>query len=503
MSGGNTEGETEKIAEAKKLYNYIKENVEAGKKLGVNTGELEKMLESVPSEIENGNFTKVASLCDATLAALKNAEASLAGESLFSAKMSVIEVKKTGSDITDLRALLRIAKSAIEEGDYSKAIEYSNRTKQEAHKEKSMYEETFEAMSAAAALIAEAKKFNVDATRAIERLLAARTAFERTDYLKAKEYALECRNEAMRIMGRFTSAKNVMAIEELIPTAEKLGINVDKVKMNVDHATELIKSGSYSEAHSLSARIRDELEGLLVSNVNSAIISTEVRFSQMKSQDAKISDYLVNAKKALEDKDYLNSMELVREAKDAFFEFSGRIEKVTFSLKAVEEKLVEAEKYNINVSSAKILYSQAEALAKLNDYSQASSICTKALDEIGKAESKYIKDTLFKIETVIEEAKVQGIDTSAYENLINQSKAALDCLNTSSALENAVKGNIEIEKVGSEVITAAIVKKVKSYIDAAKDALDAKNYKAVIDNFKKIKPLLYAQLDSELEGMVV
>jgi tetratricopeptide (TPR) repeat protein len=210
-----------------------------------------------------------------------------AEQALFDAKLAVIEVKKTGGDITTLRDYLRLSKRAIEVKYYSDAIKHANRAKEEAQKQKTLYEETFEAMSEAANGIAMAKKCNIDATKAIERLLAARTAFEKCEYEKASEYAKECRDIAHNINEKYKTAQLCITIDKEITLAIKCRLNTKKAKTLFDNAVQLLKTGNYDaslvQAKKAEEYIVTSLENYLATEFK-AIEESRRNWTQFKKQ---------------------------------------------------------------------------------------------------------------------------------------------------------------------------------------------------------------------------
>jgi len=488
--------------EAKKIYDYVRENVDAIKKLGGNVAAPEKTLEGALAGVEKKQFGKAAEQCDRALDELRAVEQKFADETFFAAKLAVIEVKKTGGDITQLRDYLRLAKSAMESGDFKEGYKYSLHAKQEAEKQKTTYEETFEAMSAAAALIAEAKKFNVDATKAIERLLAARTAFEKCDYAKAMEYAYECRDEAKRIMSRFTSAKKIITVTEKIAIAEKLGFDTGKAKETLNRATSAIKSNDSVSALDLATLSESEVEEVMINNINFAITTTEGLIAQAKATDIDISrpeKSVADAKDALNAKLYDEAVQHVNIARETIVKLAEQGQKTAGEIKHTDMRLVEAGKLQVDVSAAQQLFSQANEAFKSKNYTKASALCAKARSEIDKAERCHITNITNSINESIEKAKAKGMSVSVPESFLAQSRSALERMDINTALEAAKKSEAELEKLmgHDNLATKAIAtsaakiaeaeragvscKKAKEMIKSARELIKAGNYAAAID----------------------
>jgi hypothetical protein len=186
-----------------------------------------------------------------------------AQEAIFQAKLAIEEVKQTGGDITDLNKILESAESSIKSKDYSKAIEYATQLKSIASTRSTIYNETFQAMSEAAAYIAESRNCNVDSTKAIELLLAARTEFERGNYQKAYETANECAQTAKYIVDKYKSAKTIIEVRTKLELAEKLRLNVATAKNTIDTAISQLKENNFAAAQQ-TAKVADKgIENIL------------------------------------------------------------------------------------------------------------------------------------------------------------------------------------------------------------------------------------------------
>ncbi len=346
----------------------------------IDSSVLKKDLEDVISAIGNEQAPDV-ERCEKALSQLQTLGTQAAEKAFFDAKLAVIEVKKTGSDIAFLRDYLKLAKDALDSGKYAEAYKQSILAKKEAEKQEAVYAETFEAMSVAAGLIGEAKKFNVDATKAIEKLLAGRVAFEKCDYAAAMQYAVECRDEAKKIMSRFTSAKKIITVTEQVALADKFGYDASKAKETLERAVALIKSGDYVTAMDVANLAESEADKILTDNIGASIATTASLVDAAgKSSFAseRATKYISDARDALVGKSYEQAVEYTNFARDVLDKVAGAAENIMSAFseksKTLEMQIEDAEKLQINIPEAKKIYTSATEAFKTKNYQQATTL---------------------------------------------------------------------------------------------------------------------------------
>jgi len=326
--------------ETKKIVNYVKEVLEVVKKQGADVESAENSLKGADAYIEQKNYAQATELCEVAYADAREADKKYAEKFLSDAKEMAEDVGRTCVEVKPAQDYLEKAEAFLNSGDYIKSRMLSLRAKQEAEISRETYDETFEAMSEAAALIGEARKFNVDITAPVEKLLAARSAFEKCEYDKANKYAKACRDDANKAMNRFKSAKKIIMATEKLAVVEKLKYDSTAMKNKLDEATTAIKAGDYAVAEELATLADSEAEGVLSNG-----LSVTVKYVE----------------------------ELVKEAKAGkLFDMSDAEESIARAKEALESRLYEeARNYLDNVR--KTLFKSAEHLASNKDEKKKGS----------------------------------------------------------------------------------------------------------------------------------
>src|SRR3990170_1901145 len=106
-----------------------------------------------------------------------------ATENLFNlVKQKVVQVKNLKINIDEMRDILKRAKTSLSVEDHLEAIRFMQEANEKANRILDLYRATHHAISSSAALVAEAKKRDVDVTKVLEILLEAKRAFERLEF---------------------------------------------------------------------------------------------------------------------------------------------------------------------------------------------------------------------------------------------------------------------------------------------------------------------------------
>src|SRR5207245_10276787 len=74
-----------------------------------------------------------------------------------------------------------------------------------------LHRQAYNAIASGAAFVAEAKKRNVDVSKAVEMLVDAKKAFERLDYEQALQMASSARAETDKLTVLYSSAQKILS----------------------------------------------------------------------------------------------------------------------------------------------------------------------------------------------------------------------------------------------------------------------------------------------------
>ncbi len=429
------------------LLQSLEAGIEIGKVMDENTDELETRLESVRQSIQEGKFDELVRITEDVAS-----EVSGLTDSAFSyVKEKVVEARKTGVGIEEMRSLLKKAKIAMGTEDYSDALGLlveCNRTVGVLLKD---HKETYNAISSSAALVGEARKKKMDVSKALRILLAAKKAFEGHDYEKALDLATRSKKEAEKLMVLYSSAEKIAAVNERIELAQALGIDIAGMNGVVQEAKDAIKEKKYEAALELAEKSMSGVEELLRDGIVNTItssqsISTESREAGILTET--VDNDLTEARKLLDEGDYEASAKLTAQAKDALSDMRGKLDEAAEKVKEARTALQEIQSMNVESPESVRLLERAERGVETGRYEDALESAEECLRTLQLERDTYITDMINSFIDVIKKSKQEGVNTKSAEELIAKAKNHFRDGEYKESIEFAMKSESEVERVG-------------------------------------------------------
>ena len=450
---------------ADEFHATLKSAVELGAELGVPVGALAEVFKEVDAALEKGDTAKVVSIRERGVTDLASV-----GESVFNiVKERVVEARNFRINIDELLQVLKRARMALSVGELHEAFRLLGECSERTAHIVSIHKETYNAISSAAALVAEAKKKDVDVTTVLEMLLESKRAFERLDYERALELARRAKSETQKLMILYASAQNIIATKEKLETATKLDIDTAALRETLDRAKEAMKSKSYEEALSLSTRTQQAIDELLDSKVRMLISQSESTLEALKGVPmAEQREKLARAKELLDKHEWMESGGLAAAAREELERSIKRRDEAAVLVKKCQDSLSEVEALNIDTPDAKKLLDKADRASKAGDFDEAFLSAENAMSELERERDININKTIDKFQDAINRAKREGIDTRSAEKLLDKARLQFKEGKYRQALALAMQSEAEAERIGlqQDMAAKAIMtaeKKVKGF----------------------------------------
>ncbi|MEM3444631.1 MAG: hypothetical protein QW115_01495 [Thermoplasmata archaeon] len=459
-------------AQAGKSLEEIGKLLESLKNLGVDVTSGSEIYEKARESYGKGDYSKCLSYLDEVKSKMNRLLISKTEEEFTAAKLVLIEAKKAGIDITNLKNMLMEAKTEIEAGNYVKGYELSHRCHAEADRLKKLSQQAFDEISAAAAMVAEAKKSNADISKVKDLLLKAKVAFENNDYEVALEYAKLTKDEAAKLSSQYHSAKIILEVSEKITIAEQFGIVTTKIKEMLEEAKGAMKNKDYEHSLQLAKTCNEEISTLLKDHVTLKISEIEnlIRNARdLNVQVPKAEELIREARISFEKGDYVNSLRYADESRRELEKVVMASQNAAMEIKKAHEKINEAESLRIDVSASKTMLSQAMNALKTSNYKMAQEIAAKCIADVDAAIVRHIEKLINSFQTVITNAKRSGAITVIAENMIAQAKVALSQKNYKEALNLAMRSEGELERAELQYsMASSAIATAQSKIEEAK-----------------------------------
>lgn len=478
--------ETAQSAKARKAMEIMHESVRQAREMGCDVNALEENVNSCNEAIRNRDFSTALEVADKANKEAISLQFSMAEKEFGAAKLSVIEAKKLGIDITEMRDDLKMAKVAFDKKKFNITFKKSEEAKKKARQIIEKHQGAYDSMTQSAALVAEAKKSQLDVAGVMEMLLEAKKAFEAADYDKAKTLADNARQETDKLMAVHTSSEKVQKAKEYIPILESMDIDVSEVNKLIDDTNAAISKNDFESAVTLAEKTEHDILEILNSSITNVISGAESVIMDAKDVGIDItspSEKLEKAKQHLHDSKFKEAIEYAGSAKGEVEQIRELSQKAAHALKTLQDSLKDVEGLYANLDDARAIQNQAMDALRSHDYEKAIDLAAKCLEAANKEVEAHVRTTIDDFSKAIEKAKADGAAVSSAEKLIKDARTAFDKKDFKTAVELAMRSEGELEKVSlqQDMATKAIKTAEGKLADAEAQGVFSRKAKSLLD----------------------
>ncbi len=429
------------------------------REMGCTTEELLRKLELAKAAAASKNYAQVNVISQEIVQESKTLQYGAAEMAFSNAKLAVVEAKKLGIDITNMRETLKKAKTSFDLERYKETYDLSTAAQSEAGRMMALRTEAYNTITQTAAMVAEAKKNNADVEKVMTTLLAAKTSFERFDYRAAIDQASQARTDTETLMNLYNSANLLLRFRDDVKLLQNLKVDgLDGYVRKAEDAKNFLKNKDYESAQSLLAVPAKAAKEKLAATISSLISVAQSAVEAAKELRVRVDSadaIIARAKSALAAGQYQEAVDnaiAAREDVDRIRDLSLRAAK---AVKEAHEKVSECENLRADPVAARIKLEDAMESIKSSDYDKAIGLAQQAVEEAARAQHKYVAETINSFRLTIEKAKMDGTNVTAAERLLNQAREAMEAANLKKALELAMRSEGELEKMGLQQEMAA------------------------------------------------
>ena len=444
------EGKTRSKAE--EFHSTLKTAVELGAELGAAVGALAETFKQADAALERGDTSKIMSMNE-----IGRADLTAVGETVFNLiKDKLIEARNLRINIEDLLQILKRARMSLSKGEMYDAFRLMSECNARTGQIVSMHRDTYNAISSAAALVAEAKKKDVDVASVLEMLLESKKAFERLDYERALELARKSKLETQKLMILYSSAQNIIAAKEKLDIASRLDVDTANLRESLELAKEAMKNKSYEEALSLSTKTQVAIDELIENKIRILISQSETILDAMRDTPlTELRGRLNKARESLDKRDWGQSGELAAAIREELERTIKTKEEVGVAIKRCHDMISEVEALNIETPNARKLLEKSEKDAKMGSYNEALVAAQNMMTELEKERDSNVSKTIERFQDAVNKAKRDGIDTRTADKLLEKSREQFREGRYRQALALAMQSEAEAERIGLQQDMAA------------------------------------------------
>lgn len=478
---------------ALQFHDLLRGAIQIGIELGCDVAALEAGLKEANTDIDRGRYAEVIGLKERLLR-----EVGIAVDNVFNlVKAKVVEAKNLNVDIGEMRELLKQAKMAIGVEDYLEALNGLRDCNAKANRTVGLHKEVYNAISSAAALVAEAKKRGVDVNKVLEMLLEAKRAHERFDHERALELARRAKAETEKLMILYTSAQKIIAAREMLDLVTKAGVDAPHLREILDEAKNAMKNKEYERALEASERGEKEVRELITERVQSMISASEALIGSLETMNLLAQEEkLIHAREALDRGNLADALQGAQAIREEIEGLKKKSEEASVAITRAQDLVTELEAMNVNTRAGSPTLQRAQEALQGGRFDDALSLAAEAVDQLEQNRQEGIEGMMSRFDEAIHRAKRENVDTRSAEKLLARAREFLKEKKYRQALALAMQAEGEAEKVGlqQDMATKAIataerklggfgapIPGLQAMLEEAKRALGESDYVRALD----------------------
>ncbi len=483
----------------------VERRIRESEEMGVVVEDLLKSLELARGMLEKSEFERASGLMVEVEKAALNRQAAFAEEVIKKAEEALSKVKMD-IDLTKARSTIEEARAALSEGEYEEAVDYANRSIEEAGRAQRQFVE--EVIATTEESIDAAREMGADPIKAAEMLEWARADLEAGSYESALEKAVESSEEAEkaqrdfvqgpieycrkvlkearikdeRLKGLLASAerylaqkeyaaarrevlralglteevqeklalKEISAAEEVLARAEETGARSPTARALLTNALKALDARDFESATRLarecaaqSARNKENFGGAERGLADAEESAAALKALGMAPEE--LLDFLEIARAEFAGGNYTKARELAAQAKG--IAERTYVSAASEALSSSQFKINYAKNIGADVSSAERILAEARQAHDAKDFVRALELARKCREEAELAKERYkeLVDSIYSAESKISVAHTYGLDTSSAERLLAQA-VALKSTSGEEALDFARQSMEEVQR---------------------------------------------------------
>ncbi|RLF49248.1 MAG: hypothetical protein DRN20_02585 [Thermoplasmata archaeon] len=379
----------------------------------------------------------------------KKAQQLVVSQYFTKAKEYAKKAKSLGINVKGIMELLVKAKQKFDSKDYDGALELATIAYNEAEKKVKTYEDAKEGLEKVRAEIESAKEHKIDTRNAEAMYVDAEAAFKDARFDDVLSMISKIREEIETRRAQYTAAKLIIATSDLISLAKDMGIDVSSYERELHSAKDAMKNKEYIKSLEIVRECVEKVENLVETRLNREIGTAEREIEEAKNIGIDLSsaeNLLAEAKEKLSKKMLKGAYADVSKCLSEISAIKEYSEKAAMAIQKARVRIGDAESLNADASEARAALENAIKMLKGHDYKGALESAIKAEGLAEEAIKSHILSVINKFEEMIEREKAEGMVVENAERLISEAKKAFEEGRYQEALNLAMESEGEIQK---------------------------------------------------------
>ncbi len=366
-------------------------------------------------------------------------------------KARVIEARNAGIDIAEEMELLKAAKTTITGGDIPQGLIKLRDCDTSAKTHLDAFQKVRDTMGAAAVLVAEGKKKDINMARAVELLLQGKTAFEEGEIERAVEIARDARSEAEKAISVLNVNDRLNAAKASLALAETLEVDVEPWVSLLARSKRALDHGDFREAVELAMEVEAQTQAGMLNSVNGRVARSENMLEKVQVPAPEIGELQAAVKEIkgfLEERKLKEAAERSQEILTQSETLAETYEEILRDRKEAETLLADLQALSIKVGGSEKLLNKAAKALNDGRLSVARQLTGEALGQLARDRKDSIERMIKGFEASAAKAKKEGVATAEADALLVQARKEMDEGQYQQSLASAMQSEALLEKMG-------------------------------------------------------
>ena len=418
--------------------------------MGGASDEVQRQIDEVQQIFNMGDFVK-ASRASQEIRTRAQQQQLVRGEEMVShAKLALVELETMGLDLSRFRGQLEEAQAAARAGKFAEAYRVAHRLEESAGRARVLAQGVLDLLGRSQELVTRLRDAGIDPTPYYEPLRNARVAFQSMEFDTA-------RGEVEAVLGRLTSAQArsetehlLTEVDHLIEDGRRLSAPMEPFAartgdLRTEQATappEATRTGAQLLHEELIATLRPILE----ENLRGLERDLDIARSAGVEVD-KILVPLAEARRRIALAVPIGAASLLDAARTEFVSTRGFVEHAERVAKRAREAIAQAELLHVDIGPLRSQMERVDQALAARQYARVLELGGPIEREVLQHTYQQVSKTLAHFQATVSRIRQEGGETSVAENLLHQSRMALDESRPVEALRLAAKSEAELERV--------------------------------------------------------
>ncbi|MFQ5919264.1 MAG: hypothetical protein ACE5I4_04370 [Thermoplasmata archaeon] len=366
-------------------------------------------------------------------------------------KARVIEARNAGIDISEEKDLLKAAQAAITGGDIPQGLINLRDCDIAAKAHLDAFQQVRDTMGAAAVLVAEGKKKDINMARAVELLLEGKTAFEGGEIERALDIARDARSEAEKAISVLNVNDRLEAAEESLALAETLEVDVEPWVSLLARAKRAVNNEDFREAVELAMEVEAQTQSGVLNTVNSRVARSESMLEKVQAPAPEIGDLQAGVKEIKASLEERKLKEAAEQSQDVLTQSEALAEiydEILQDRKEAETLIADLQALSIKVGGPEKQLNKAAKALNDGKLSVAKQLTGEALGQLARDRKDSIERMIKGFEASAAKAKKEGVATGEADGLLVQARKELNEGQYQQSLSTAMTSEALLEKMG-------------------------------------------------------